>query len=414
MSEAKESKYGGAKRKAQAPPSDSSNGTGHNVDERDDDDTNDEDHNSKRPKVTPAASSAPSSSSSSSSSSASSSSEATTIVNSSQLVVHEPKKQLILSDSKGQQQVRTSSLLAPIMLLTGHGAAVYTAKFNPKGDYIASGSADKTILLWRVFGECENWAILKGHTGNILDLSWSKEGDFLYTASADKTGAIWDVEQCVRLKRLKDHESFVNSVCASTGKGDQLVVTGSDDCTAMVWDQRVRGPQKVLESEYQVLAVAFNGDNSQVFTGGIDNSIKCWDLRTEKVLYSLDGHLDSISGLRLSPDGNYLASNGMDHTVRTWDVRPYAPTSRAVAVYEGARHDLSKNLLKVAWSPDGARLSAGSSDRLVNIWDVASTRLLYKLPGHTGSVVEVDFHPKEPVILSCGEDKKIYLGEINP
>ena len=36
----------------------------------------------------------------------------------------------------------------------------------------------------------------------------------------------------------------------------------------------------------------------------------------------------------------------------------------------------------------------------------------YKLPGHNGSVNEVSFHPKEPIIASAGSDKKIYLGEI--
>ena len=40
---------------------------------------------------------------------------------------------------------RTSSLQAPIMLLTGHQAAVYTLKFNPSGSTLASGSFDKDI-----------------------------------------------------------------------------------------------------------------------------------------------------------------------------------------------------------------------------------------------------------------------------
>jgi Prp8 binding protein len=49
---------------------------------------------------------------------------------------------------------------------------------------------------------------------------------------------------------------------------------------------------------------------------------------------------------------------------------------------------------------------------MVYIWDVASRRLLYKLPGHSGSVNEVVFHPKEPVVASAGSDRQIYLGEL--
>lgn len=58
---------------------------------------------------------------------------------------------------------------------------------------------------------------------------------------------------------------------------------------------------------------------------------------------------------------------------------------------------LFKNLLKCAWSPDGSKVSSGSSDRFHYIWDTTSRRILYKLPGHNGSVNDIDFHPKEPI-----------------
>ncbi|CAG8815852.1 6621_t:CDS:2, partial [Dentiscutata erythropus] len=64
-----------------------------------------------------------------------------------------------------------------------------------------------------------------------------------------------------------------------------------------------------------------------------------------------------------------------------------------------APHGFEKNLIKPAWSSDGSQIAAGSSDRTVVIWDVSSRRILYKLPGHKGSVNEVDFHPKEPITL---------------
>ena len=69
-------------------------------------------------------------------------------------------------------------------------------------------------------------------------------------------------------------------------------------------------------------------------------------------------------------------------------------------------------MLKCCWSPDGTKVSAGSADRFVTVWDTASRQMLYRLPGHTGTVNEVDFHPTEPIIVSASADKKIYLGEI--
>ena len=56
-----------------------------------------------------------------------------------------------------------------------------------------------------------------------------------------------------------------------------------------------------------------------------------------------------------------------------------------------------QNLLRCSWSPDGTKVSAGSADRFVYIWDTTSRRIVYKLPGHNGSVNDVVFHPKEPI-----------------
>ncbi len=44
-----------------------------------------------------------------------------------------------------QSQPRTSGLKAPVMELSGHSGEVFAAKFNPEGNYIASGSMDRSI-----------------------------------------------------------------------------------------------------------------------------------------------------------------------------------------------------------------------------------------------------------------------------
>lgn len=69
-----------------------------------------------------------------------------------------------------------------------------------------------------------------------------------------------------------------------------------------------------------------------IFSGGIDNIIKGWDLRKLDVAMRLTGHTDTVTGLALSPDGDFLLSNAMDNTLRVWDVRPYAPAERCTKV----------------------------------------------------------------------------------
>lgn len=46
----------------------------------------------------------------------------------------------------------------------------------------------------------------------------------------------------------------------------------------------------------------------------IDNAWQVWDIRKKAVAYTLSGHLDTITGIALSPDGSSLLSNSMDNT----------------------------------------------------------------------------------------------------
>ena len=347
---------------------------------------------------------------------------------------------------------RTSELLAPIMLLTGHEGPVLSSKFSPDGRHMVSGSHDKLLLLWEVFGECKNTLTFRGHQNAVLEVHWSADGEKVFSASADKTALLWDVHSAARIRGFKGHMGLVNSCCPS---GAHVLATASDDCTTRLWDDRVRTCQRVIRHPYPVTSVSVGEAGTQLFTGCLDGHIRAYDLRRpEGVSMVLQGHQDIVSGMRLSPDGNFLLSNSMDNTLRCWDVKPYASGDRCVKVFLGAQHSYERGLIKCNWSKSGAQgtppppptgiaprghlrplqprpparasppysppwacplclaVTCGSADNFVYVWDVATKRILYKLPGHSGSVNEVDFHPTQPIIGSCANDKSIYLGEI--
>jgi Prp8 binding protein len=137
---------------------------------------------------------------------------------------------------------------------------------------------------------------------------------------------------------------------------------------------------------------------NEVYSGGIDNEIKVWDMRKGAVSYTLAGHTDTVTSLSVSPDSQSLLSNSMDSTVRTWDIRPFAPSERMIKVYDGSHGSMDKTLIRASWDPTGRRIGAGSGDRSVVVWDVSSGKLLYKLPGHKGTVTDVRFSPADEPI----------------
>ena len=251
------------------------------------------------------------------------------------------------------------------MLLSGHPGEIYTAKFHPNGEVLASAGFDRQIckiysfimfrnlinvnifsVLWNVYGECENFHVINAaHSGAIVQLNYSEDGFHFYTASTDKTVGVFDSNTLQRVKRLKGHTLFVNS-CHPARRGAPLIVSGSDDCTVRVWDQRYRSPVVNMNATYQVTAVSFGDSSDQVASSGIDNIVKVWDTRKpERPVFEMAGHGDTVTGMSLSPDGSHILTNSMDNTLRVWDIRPFASHERCTKIFTGHQH----NFEKVIW-----------------------------------------------------------------
>lgn len=315
-------------------------------------------------------------------------------------------------DNMAGGPIRTSSLDAPTMKLTGHKGSVYCLAYDPAAQVLCSGSFDMTCLLWSATGNCANFNVLSGHKNAVLDCKFAADSEHIVTASADKNLAWWDANTGSRVKRFMGHEGIVNAVDTVRSGPAPLVVSGSDDRTARIWDSRVRGEVGILEDGFPITAVAYSADGQTVYTAGIDNGITAWDVRQQQKTMKMTGHTDTVTCLALDPKGAHLLSNSMDGTLKTWDIRPFVSGNRHDKTFVGGTHNAEKGLLNCAWSADGSMITGGSADRIVHVWDLPTCEELYALPGHTGCVNAVVFHPKENVLASASSDKSIYVGEL--
>ena len=241
------------------------------------------------------------------------------------------------------------------------------------------------LVLWRTFGDCENYGTLTGHKGAILDLQWSRDSRVLFSASADMHLASWDLETGSRIRRHIGHEEVINTMDISK-RGEELLISGSDDGSIGIWDPRTKNAVDHIQTDFPVTAVALAEAGNELYSGGIDNDIKVWDMRRKAVVYTMLGHTDTVTSLRVSPDSQSLLSNSMDSTVRSWDIRPFAPTDRHIRTFDGAPSGMEKNLIKASWSADGKRVAAGAGDGTAVVWNSDSGKMVYKLPGHKGTV----------------------------
>lgn len=74
-----------------------------------------------------------------------------------------------------------------ICFYRGH---VYSVAFSPNGEYLASGSPDKSMLIWSL----KEGKIVKTYSGNggIFEVCWNKEGDKIAACLSNNTVCVLD------------------------------------------------------------------------------------------------------------------------------------------------------------------------------------------------------------------------------
>jgi WD40 repeat protein len=165
---------------------------------------------------------------------------------------------------------------------------------------------------------------------------------------------------------------------------------------------------------------------------------RCHLCRCEKVLY---GHQHSFEQNLLrcdwSPDGNRVAAGSADRIVYIWDAGEgrlagcslvpafcflccalllWGEVSSASSAQTRTKETVP-SMINPAMCCHLAEvvccLPAHVSPVLCAVLCCAATcEVQYALPGHKGSVNEVVFHPKEPIVGSCSNDRTIFLGEL--
>jgi WD40 repeat protein len=142
----------------------------------------------------------------------------------------------------------------------------------------------------------------------------------------------------------------------------------------LLWNWRTGKTQSIKAHDLPVQSLAFSADGETLATGGMDESIKLWDLRTlQSKPARFDGQMGAVWSLAFSPDGKLLASGSRDMPINLWTLQHLQSRTTTITNLN------SEKIGNFTFSPDGQFMAAGCKDD-----SVGSSNAERKIPAPGG------------------------------
>ena len=228
-----------------------------------------------------------------------------------------------------------------------------------------------------------------------------------------------------RQARVRPEVNFVETVTfgeppgtqvLTVGPHPQLVAVGGVDGSLRLWDIDSRRKLASFRTELHqraghealVTSLAFSPDGAFLASGHVDGNLHLWSLDMGEEVRMKVRHEASIGEVAFSPDGATLATCGLDNTVKLWDLDSLR---RGNAQRKLIRQPAGVTTL--LFSADGTQLITGHTNRILRVHDVRTARLTTTLRGHGAALTKCILSPDGNHIATGARDGVIRIFDLN-
>lgn len=234
------------------------------------------------------------------------------------------------------------------------------------------------------------------NVGSVNAIALSPDGQTLVSASFG-TIRIWNARTGRLVRTLNSVHSKTSVKTLAVSPDSSILASGGDDNNVILWDLKTgRRTRTIAAHTAAVNAIAFSRDGKTLASGSDDKTVRLWNVRTGSRLRTLSGHAGGVNAIALSRDGKTLASGSEDKTVRLWNLG----TGEVRRIITGHRGPVTA----VAFSPNGKIVASASTDNTIRLSNVQDGKRTRTFKGHSAWVRTIAFSPDSRTLISGGGD----------
>ncbi|XP_076828575.1 protein FAN [Brachyhypopomus gauderio] len=284
-----------------------------------------------------------------------------------------------------------------------HKEAVTGIAVPLSGTSIFSTSQDSTMKMLSK----ENGGLQRSVSFSNMALSsciMLPEDKTVVCSSWDNNVYFYSIAYGRRQDTLMGHDDAVSQVC---WRDDQLY-TASWDSTVKVWkcvaadisSNKRTGFELLAELEHEsgVNTIALSPAGTLLGSGTKEGTLSVWDLDSFSLLHQLPCHSGKIHQVAFSPDSRNILSVGEDSCLKVTDVQTGMLLSNVLAEDE-----------QRCFCWDGSTVLSGGQSGDLLVWDLLTSKVIHKIPAHSGQVTCIWINEQCSSVITGGEDKQIML-----
>ncbi len=239
-----------------------------------------------------------------------------------------------------------------------------------------------------------------GPLSPVAGVAFSPDASMLVVGSYGKV-AVWNLKEGKLVKVLTNVLGGVNDLKFSP-KGNLLAVGGGQPSARgevrifSVSEGEFKLQQTISDFTDSVSSISFHPDGELLAIGSFDKTVRLYNLKEKKSVWTFNGHSDFVHAVAFSPKGDWIATASKDRTGRLIDTKE----GKAKLTVSGTEQDV----LAVTISGDGSKVVTSGLEPALYWWDSATGERLKRTAGHDVGVHELITSPDGTMMGSCGGD----------